>query len=171
MIDLKLARANADIFREALARKGAAEMFDALLAADRAWAEATGKREDARAEQKQLGKPSSQEEIDRARELKARLQQLDDELASAETERRRLWEAEVEALSDERDGAEATETDWDGFRTDPRKDPSLWIVAFDLCDKSSILVRLIGIASPRGVMHAGTYENATHFLRALTRDF
>jgi seryl-tRNA synthetase len=93
MIDLKLARANADIYRTALARKGAAETFDALLAADRAWAEATGKREDARAEQKQLGKPSSQEEIDRARELKARLQQLDDELAAAETERQRLWDA------------------------------------------------------------------------------
>jgi seryl-tRNA synthetase len=93
VIDLKLARANADIFREALARKGAAETFDALLAADRAWAEATGKREDARAEQKQLGRPSSQEEIDRARELKATLQRLDGELADAEAERRRLWDA------------------------------------------------------------------------------
>jgi seryl-tRNA synthetase len=93
MIDLKLARANADIFREALARKGAAATFDDLLAADRAWADATGKREDARAEQKQLGKPSSQEEIDRARELKATLQRLDEELAAAEAERRRLWDA------------------------------------------------------------------------------
>jgi seryl-tRNA synthetase len=93
MIDLKLARANADIFREALARKGAAETFDGLLAADRAWAEATTKRDEARAEQKRLGKPSSQEEIDRARELKSRLQQLDDELAAAEAERQRLWDA------------------------------------------------------------------------------
>jgi seryl-tRNA synthetase len=93
MIDLKLARANADIFREALARKGAAEAFDALLAADRAWAEATMKREDARAEQKRLGKPSSQEEIDAARALKAELQRLDDELAAAEAERQRLWDA------------------------------------------------------------------------------
>jgi seryl-tRNA synthetase len=93
VIDLKLARANADIFRDALARKGAADTFDELLAADRVWAEATGKREDARAEQKQLGKPSSEEEIDRARELKATLQRLDDELAAAETERRRLWDA------------------------------------------------------------------------------
>jgi seryl-tRNA synthetase len=93
MIDLKLARANADIFREALARKGAAATFDDLLAADRAWADATGKREDARAEQKQLGKPSSQEEVDRARELKATLQRLDEELAAAEAERRRLWDA------------------------------------------------------------------------------
>jgi seryl-tRNA synthetase len=93
MIDLKLARANADIFRVALARKGAAEDFDALLAADRAWAKATQRRDEARAEQKKLGKPSSQEDIDRARTLKADLQQLDAELAAAEAERQRLWNA------------------------------------------------------------------------------
>ena len=93
MIDLKLARANPDIFRQALARKGAAETFDELLAADRAWAEATRKQEEVRAEQKRLGKPSSQEEIDRARGLKAELQGLDEELAAAEAERRRLWDA------------------------------------------------------------------------------
>jgi seryl-tRNA synthetase len=93
MIDLKLARANPDIYREALARKGAAETFDELLAADRAWADATRRQEEMRAEQKRLGKPSSQEEIDRARALKAELQQLDEELASAEGQRRRLWDA------------------------------------------------------------------------------
>jgi seryl-tRNA synthetase len=93
MIDLKLARANADIYRDALARKHAAETFDELLAADRAWAEATTRRDEARAEQKRLGKPSSPEEIERARTLKAQLQALDDELAAAEAERRRLWDA------------------------------------------------------------------------------
>jgi seryl-tRNA synthetase len=93
MIDLKLARANADIFRAALARKGAAETFDSLLTADRDWAEATTKRDEARAEQKRLAKPTSQEEIDRARTLKGELQRLDDELASAERERQRLWDA------------------------------------------------------------------------------
>ena len=93
MIDLKLARANADLFREALARKGAAESFDELLTADRAWAEATTRRDDARAEQKRLGKPSSPEEIERARALKAELQGLDEALARAEAERRRLWDA------------------------------------------------------------------------------
>jgi seryl-tRNA synthetase len=93
MIDLKLARANADIFREALARKGATTTFDELLAADRAWAEATTRRDEARAEQKRLGKPSSQEEIDRARALKTELQRLDEELAAAEAERQRLWDA------------------------------------------------------------------------------
>jgi seryl-tRNA synthetase len=93
MIDLKLARANPDIFREALARKGAAETFDALLAADRAWVEATTKRDELRAEQKRLGKPSSEEEIDRARALKTDLQRLDSDLAAAEAERQRLWDA------------------------------------------------------------------------------
>jgi len=93
MIDLKLARANADIYRAALARKHAAETFDELLAADRAWAEATTRRDEARAEQKRLGKPSSPEEIERARSLKAQLQTLDDELTAAEAERRRLWDA------------------------------------------------------------------------------
>ncbi len=93
MIDLRLARANADIYRDALARKHAAETFDELLAADRAWAEATTRRDEARAEQKRLGKPSSPEEIERARSLKGQLQALDDELAAAEAERRRLWDA------------------------------------------------------------------------------
>ena len=37
MIDLRAARADPDRFRAALARKGAAERFDALLAADERW--------------------------------------------------------------------------------------------------------------------------------------
>src|SRR5918995_6052521 len=93
MIDLKLARANADLFREALARKGAADAFDQLLAADRTWADATTRREEVRAEQKRLGKPSSEEEIERARSLKVELQSLDEQLARADAERRRLWDA------------------------------------------------------------------------------
>src|SRR5918995_1555943 len=93
MIDLKLARANADLFREALARKGAADAFDQLLAADRTWADATTRREEVRAEQKRLGKPSSDEEIERARSLKVELQSLDEQLARADEERRRVWDA------------------------------------------------------------------------------
>ena len=69
MIDLRLARANPDIFREALARKGAADTFERLLAADRAWADATQRRDEARAEQKRVGKPSSPEQIEGARML------------------------------------------------------------------------------------------------------
>ena len=37
MIDLKAARSDPDAWRQALARKGAAEEFDALLAADERW--------------------------------------------------------------------------------------------------------------------------------------
>jgi seryl-tRNA synthetase len=93
MIDLRLARANPDIFRAALGRKGSAAEFEALLAADRVWADATQRRDEARAEQRRLGKPKSQEEIERARAVKQELQRLDDELTRAETERRRLWDA------------------------------------------------------------------------------
>jgi seryl-tRNA synthetase len=93
MIDLKVARSNADLFRDALARTGAAETFDQLLAADRSWADATTRRDDVRAEQKRLGKPSSAEEIDRARALKTELQQLDEELARADAARQLLWDA------------------------------------------------------------------------------
>ena len=37
MIDLREARNNPEAFRAALARRGAAEAFDALLAADERW--------------------------------------------------------------------------------------------------------------------------------------
>ncbi|MGK2852069.1 MAG: GNAT family N-acetyltransferase [Candidatus Limnocylindrales bacterium] len=48
-----------------------------------------------------------------------------------EASRRRVWDAGVEAFADERDETEATEEEWDAFLTDPRQDPSLWIIAFD----------------------------------------
>ena len=76
MIDLRAARSDPDAFRAALARRGAAELFDSLLAADARWRDASTRRDEIRAEQKRLGKPSSPEEIDEARRLK-------DELRSA----------------------------------------------------------------------------------------
>ncbi len=92
MIDLRAARADPDAFRAALARRGAAELFDSLLAADARWREASTRRDEVRAEQKRLGKPSSPEEIDEARRLKSELQQLDSDLAAAESERQELWD-------------------------------------------------------------------------------
>ena len=92
MIDLRAARAEPEAFRAALARKGAEESFDALLGADARWREANTCREDARAEQKRLGKPQAQEEIERAKELKAELGRLDEALAAAEAERQELWD-------------------------------------------------------------------------------
>jgi seryl-tRNA synthetase len=92
MIDLKTARAEPDRVRSALARRGAAETFDALLAADASWRGLQTRRDELRAQQKALGKPSSPDEIERARELKAGLQQLEVELAEAESERQELWQ-------------------------------------------------------------------------------
>ncbi len=92
MIDLRAARSDPDAFRAALARRGAAELFDSLLAADARWREASTRRDEIRAEQKRLGKPSSPEEIDEARRLKDELRQLDSDLAAAESERQELWD-------------------------------------------------------------------------------
>ncbi len=85
MIDLRAARNDPDGFRAALARKGAAELFDSLMEADRAWREATAARDDARARQKKLGKPKTPDEIEQARALKGELHRLDEELAATES--------------------------------------------------------------------------------------
>jgi seryl-tRNA synthetase len=92
MIDLRAARADPAAFRAAVARKGAGELFDRLLEADERWRELSTRRDEVRAEQKRLGKPSSDEDISRARELKASLQQLEVELANAERERQEYWD-------------------------------------------------------------------------------
>jgi len=63
VIDLKAARQNPDAFRAALARRGAAQDFDELLAADASWREYTERAESLRAEQKRSskGKPRPDE--------------------------------------------------------------------------------------------------------------
>jgi seryl-tRNA synthetase len=92
MIDLRAARSDPEAFRPALARRGAAELFDELLAADARWRDASTRRDELRARQKILGKPSSPEEIEEARRLKGDLQQLDEDLTTAERERQELWD-------------------------------------------------------------------------------
>jgi len=92
VIDLAAARRDPDALREALARKGDAESLDRLLEADARWRDVTGRQEQARAEQKRLGRPSSPGEIERARQLKAELQGLEDELAAAARERQHWWD-------------------------------------------------------------------------------
>jgi seryl-tRNA synthetase len=90
VIDLRAARNDPEGFRAALARKGAAEIFDALLEADAAWRELTTRRDGVRARQKKLGKPTTPEQIEEAKTLKAELQALDAELAEAEARRQDL---------------------------------------------------------------------------------
>jgi len=92
VIDLRAARADPDGFRAALARKNADDMFDALMEADARWREANTRLEELRAEQKRLGKPSTPEEVERARALKAELKQADDEATAAAGRQRDLWD-------------------------------------------------------------------------------
>ncbi len=86
MIDLKAARASPASVRAALARRGAGEAFDELLAADERWRELVPRVDELRARQKGGGKPS-REEIEQRKEVKAELQQLEERLAAAEAAR------------------------------------------------------------------------------------
>jgi seryl-tRNA synthetase len=89
MIDLRAARSDPDRFRTALARKGAAESFDELLAADERWRELVPQVDELRGRQKLKGKPTP-EQVEELKQVKAELRRLEGELARAEAERDRL---------------------------------------------------------------------------------
>ena len=86
VIDLKAARADTDRWRAALARKGAAEDFDALLEADERWRALIPRVDELRGQTKLKGKPSP-EELEALRPVKAALKEAEDELARAEAAR------------------------------------------------------------------------------------
>jgi seryl-tRNA synthetase len=85
VIDLKAARQEPDRYRAALARRGAAVDFDALLAADASWRGQTERAEALRAAQKKSskGRPPGPAEIAELRQLKDELMQAVDEQADA----------------------------------------------------------------------------------------
>jgi seryl-tRNA synthetase len=89
VIDLKAARADPDRYRAALARKGAAEAFDELLAADERWRALVPRVDELRARTKLRGKPSP-EQLEELRGVKEELQQVEASLAGAERDRDRL---------------------------------------------------------------------------------
>jgi seryl-tRNA synthetase len=86
MIDLREARTNPDAVRAALARRGAAEAFDALLAADERWRSLVPHVDELRARQKIDGKPTP-EQLEELKRIKEQLRSLEDELSAAETAR------------------------------------------------------------------------------------
>jgi seryl-tRNA synthetase len=89
MIDLKAARNDPDAFRSALARKGAAEAFDALLEADERWRALVPRIDELRGRTKVKGKPSP-EQLAELQQVKEELRTAEEELAAAEAERDRL---------------------------------------------------------------------------------
>jgi seryl-tRNA synthetase len=89
LIDLRAARADPEGFRAALARKGAAEQFDELLAADERWRELETQASELRAETKTKGKPTP-EQLEQLRGLKAELQRVEAEHEEAAQRRQEL---------------------------------------------------------------------------------
>ena len=89
MIDLRAARNDPETFRAALARKGAAEVFDELLEADRGVREIQPRVEELRAARKVKGKPTP-EQLEELERVKTELQSLEQQLAAAEGRRKEL---------------------------------------------------------------------------------
>ena len=89
MIDLRAARSEPERFREALARKGAAEAFDELLVADRSWLELVPKVDELRGRTKLKGRPT-EEQLEELRRIKDELKAAEEALAEAEAKRDEL---------------------------------------------------------------------------------
>ena len=86
MIDARAARAEPDEYRRRLARKGAAEAFEAWLAADERWRALVPRVDELRSRTKVKGKPTP-EQLEELRGVKEELQQVERELAEAEAAR------------------------------------------------------------------------------------
>jgi seryl-tRNA synthetase len=89
VIDLKAARSDVEGCRSALARKGAADDFDRLLAADERWRALIPRVDELRGRTKLKGKPTP-EELEALKPVKAELKQAEEELAAAEAAREAL---------------------------------------------------------------------------------
>ncbi|MHB1988361.1 MAG: serine--tRNA ligase [Acidimicrobiales bacterium] len=89
MIDIRLAREQPEVMRASLARKGAGELFDALLAADAAWRTQTSVVDALRARTKAKGPPTP-EEVERLQAVKAELKSAESELTAVEAHRHDL---------------------------------------------------------------------------------
>ncbi|HUY72830.1 MAG TPA: serine--tRNA ligase [Gaiellaceae bacterium] len=86
MIDLRTARSDPDRFRAALARKGAAERFDELLAADERWRALLPLVEELRTRRKLDGRPTP-EQLEELNRVKEQLRAGEEALAAVEAER------------------------------------------------------------------------------------
>ena len=82
MIDLRAARNDPEGYRAALARKGGADLFDQLLAADAAWRSVQQRVDELRARTKLKGKPTP-EQLEELKGIKEQLQPLESQLDEA----------------------------------------------------------------------------------------
>jgi seryl-tRNA synthetase len=89
VIDLRAARSDPDRFRAGIARRGAGEALDELLAVDREWRELVPQVDDLRGRQKLKGKPTP-EQVEELKQVKEELRRLEERLAAAEARRDEL---------------------------------------------------------------------------------
>ena len=89
MIDARAARNDPDEFRRRLARKGAAEQFDAWLEADERWRAVVPRVDDLRAKTKVKGKPTP-EQLEELTKVKEELKRAEQDLAEADAARELL---------------------------------------------------------------------------------
>jgi seryl-tRNA synthetase len=89
MIDVRAARDDPEGFRKALARKGAADVFDEWLEADARWRELVPRIDELRSRTKLKGKPTP-EQLEELRGVKEELQRSEQELQEAERRRQEL---------------------------------------------------------------------------------
>jgi seryl-tRNA synthetase len=108
MIDLRAARNDPERFRTALARKGAAQLFDELLEADRAVREVQPRVEELRAKRKVKGKPTP-EQLAELERIKGELQSLEQQLDGAEARRKELLDRIPNPPSEETPDGETEE--------------------------------------------------------------
>jgi seryl-tRNA synthetase len=83
LIDLKAARAEPDRLRPGIARKGGAEAFEELLAADGQRRELIPRVDELRSRQKLKGKPTP-EQVEELKQVKEELRALEEQLGSAD---------------------------------------------------------------------------------------
>jgi seryl-tRNA synthetase len=89
VIDARAARNDPDEFRRRLARKGAAEQFDAWLEADERWRAVVPRVDDLRAKTKVKGKPTP-EQLEELTKVKEELKRAEQDLAEADAARELL---------------------------------------------------------------------------------
>jgi seryl-tRNA synthetase len=89
VIDIRAARSDPERFRAALARKGSADLFDELMAADVRWRELETQVTELRARMKTKGKPAP-EQLEQLREAKEELRRTEEQHAGAEQRRKEL---------------------------------------------------------------------------------
>jgi seryl-tRNA synthetase len=113
VIDVRAARSDPERYRIALARKGAAEAFDELLATDERWRRLVPRVDELRSATKLKGKPTP-EQIEQLQRTKAELKDTEEQLSTAERELKDVLDRVPNPPAD--DVPDGGEDDWELVR-------------------------------------------------------